>query len=370
MSGTPFFPLANVGNLAVCLFFGLSGLVLAHSYARSRRTWVGLLSQRFIRLVIPMLAGCILAWALLIAGLMANGRAGLLTKSYWLEIQYHQQPDFLQAVLEPVLTLLGWHFDVRTTYDSSLWTMPIEAFGSAVLIAVFAAARALGLRDLRNVGAVCALLGMLLLLQGYYVCLMLFGAAAGLLWPSRGRLLWPWMLVCLLSGLFLGTLPYSVARWPIYGWLVGAVSALVSAPGNWTMRAEDLCHALGSILVLVAVLSHVPLQVHLGRPLGQWLGRISYPLYILHVPLLMMVECWLILAFDAWHIPGATAIILPVAVGVVVAIVSLVAPSIERLAIGTARWVGGAIDGLMPWHVRTAPASPPSVSSRVKRHRA
>ena len=356
LSGTPVFPLPNAGNLAVCLFFGLSGLVLAHSYARSRRTWFGLVSQRFVRLVIPMLAGCIVAWALLAAGLMPNGRAALLTKSDWLQIQYHQRPDLLRAALEPPLTLLGRHFDVRTTYDASLWTMPIEALGSAILIAVFAAARALGLRSLRTAGAACACLG--LLLHGYYVCLILLGAAAGLLWPSRRvRLPRPWMVLCLLLGLFLGTLPYSAARWPIYGWLVGAVLPLVPAPGDWAMRPEDFCHALGAVLVLAAVLCNAPLQAQLGRPLGQWLGRISYPLYILHLPLLMAVECWLMLAFHAWHVPGATAIIPVVTVAIIVATVSVVAPSIERFAIGTARRAGDAADRLLPWHGRRACAT-------------
>src|SRR5450432_239103 len=62
ISGTPFFPLAPGGSLAVCLFFALSGFVLAHAYSRSQQNWLALAVRRFVRLGIPMLAGCLFAW--------------------------------------------------------------------------------------------------------------------------------------------------------------------------------------------------------------------------------------------------------------------------------------------------------------------
>ena len=66
LSGTPFVPLAASGNLAVCIFFALSGFVLTHAYINSRQYWLSLVARRYLRLGLPMLAGCLFAWMLLL----------------------------------------------------------------------------------------------------------------------------------------------------------------------------------------------------------------------------------------------------------------------------------------------------------------
>ncbi len=126
ISGMPFVLLAAGGNLAVCGFFALSGFVLAHAYSRSRQYWPSLVLRRYVRLGIPMLAGCLIAWMLLALGLMPNASAAQLTRSSWLAAQFHQRPSLLQAVIEPITLLLGSASSFSTSYDSSLWTMPFE----------------------------------------------------------------------------------------------------------------------------------------------------------------------------------------------------------------------------------------------------
>lgn len=98
LSGTPFFPLAAAGNAAVCIFFALSGFVLAHAYSHSRQYWLTLAVRRYLRLGLPMLAGCLIAWLLLALGLMRNEQAALLTHSSWLGGQFHQHPNLIKAI--------------------------------------------------------------------------------------------------------------------------------------------------------------------------------------------------------------------------------------------------------------------------------
>ena len=152
LSGTLFFPFGAGGNLAVCIFFALSGFVLAHAYMRSRQYWLSLAVRRYVRLGLPMLAGCLLAWMLLALGLMRNHAAAQLTNSSWLGIQFQQTPDLMQAVLEPLDLLFGAESSLKTSYNSSLWTMPIEAEVSLVLITTFVLLRHAG-KHAQRIGA-------------------------------------------------------------------------------------------------------------------------------------------------------------------------------------------------------------------------
>ena len=47
---------------------------------------------------------------------------------------------------------------------------------------------------------------------------------------------------------------------------------------------------------MVLVLSLQRLQNLLSRPISRFLGRISFPLYIVHVPVLSVVLCWFIVS--------------------------------------------------------------------------
>lgn len=87
LSGTPFFPLAPAGNVAVCTFFILSGYVLAHAYTRSRQVWLALAVRRYLRLGLPILAGFGFSFLLLRLGLLGTGAAAQITHSSWLHRQ-------------------------------------------------------------------------------------------------------------------------------------------------------------------------------------------------------------------------------------------------------------------------------------------
>ena len=158
LSGTPFFPLASGGSLAVCLFFALSGYVLAHAYSRSRQGWAALVLRRYVRLGIPMLVGCVFSWMLLSLGLILNQPAALITRSSWLDGQFRQTPRLLAAVAEPVRLLGGGVPSFGLSYDSSLWTMPIEAGASLVLITLFVGLRRAGRHAARIEAAVFCVL--------------------------------------------------------------------------------------------------------------------------------------------------------------------------------------------------------------------
>jgi peptidoglycan/LPS O-acetylase OafA/YrhL len=343
LSGTPYFPFDNTGNMAVCLFFILSGYVLTQSYLHAQQSWLALCVRRLVRLLIPMLAGCLLAWALLAGHAMRNLPAGAFTHSGWLTAQYLQQPDLRMALIEPFKDLANGMAAVGMTYDSSLWTMPIEAAGSLMLITLFTLYRYAGRH--RRLLAGLALVVLMVSLHGGYLALFAAGGLWRLSGPQRGVKLWA-AIPLLLVGIWLGTMPYSPAGWTIYHHMAAAVQPHLAASSIWSFSGPGLYHALGALLIMATVGSTAPLQHLLSQNGARRLGKMSFPLYVLHVPVIMAAECEILLLTHQYHISDGGGAILGVFGGIAtaLAVAALVSPVLEPAALTCAAWAGRAID--------------------------
>ena len=299
LAGWPFL-LPLTGNYAVGVFFVLSGFVLAASFSRTRLSAVALTVKRTLRLGIPILAVSLFAWAIVASGLAFNAEAQPITQSWWLGKQTPPAADFITALRDGVYgALIG--LPNATDYDSSLWTMSIEFMGSLLLIVVFFAMRPFRGHRNANGWLIVAFLAIGVLGHFLYLCLFAFGAAlrlANLRDRLKGLRGLNWTMAALLiAGVFLGTIPYAQTRGPWLDWLVA--HALVHEQSGW--QAQDgpfrgipdatFWHAAGALLTIIAVDNWPPLRTLLNRPTAQFLGKISFPLYLLHVPVLLSVGC-------------------------------------------------------------------------------
>jgi peptidoglycan/LPS O-acetylase OafA/YrhL len=141
LSGAPFqVPIA--GNLAVCLFFAMSGFVLVGAFEAASTGFVPLLVKRYTRLAIPVISACLLSYFALSAGWMDNQQVVAVSRSSWLGSQFHQSPSIIQAAWEGA-TALGRSVGFSSTYDSSLWTMPLEFAGSIGVLLMCVAAKSI-----------------------------------------------------------------------------------------------------------------------------------------------------------------------------------------------------------------------------------
>jgi len=333
-------PLA--GNYSVCVFFALSGYVLASSFRRTELGALALTIKRALRLGIPILAVTLFAWALAASGLIFNSQAHEVIQSWWLGRQTPPMGGIGTALRDGLYgALLG--LPDATAFDSSLWTMSIEFAGSLLLIAVFA-----GIRPFRRYGGSDTALAIVFLILGLlgaflYLCLFAFGAALSL---SRLRerleqlpgLGWA-MAALLVLGILLGTLPYADRPW--IDWL--AAHAPVTAQTGW--QADDgpfrgiadrnFWHAVGALMTLIAADNWRPLRNLLERRVPQFLGRISFPLYLLHVPILLSLGCGMFLALHGTGLAAgaawAMAIVLAIAAACLLA--HAATPLIEEPAV-------------------------------------
>jgi peptidoglycan/LPS O-acetylase OafA/YrhL len=302
LSGAPFLlPLA--GSLSVCLFFALSGYVLSHSFSTTRLGSIGLFAKRYVRLAIPILAACLLAYAVAALGWLRNAPLSAVTGSGWLASQLRQTPSFEQAFREGAFRALVHLRPYWTSYDSALWTMNIEFYGSLLLIAVFGLTSrvpSLGRRERWRIGifALCAIAG-----ASSYLGLFAFGALINLTQVER-RIKPAAATGLLLAGLFLGTLPISASPWavvrPFGGW---------RPPSVWFDPFPEspivFWHAVGALLVLLAANSLRSFRRLLDSAFVQYLGHISFPLYLVHTPILISAVSFEALAWYRCGLPYA-----------------------------------------------------------------
>ncbi len=313
--GRPWYGLVN-GVAAVGFFFTLSGFVLTR---RSLQTGhgdslaVGAI-KRWPRLAGTVAIACLSSWALFPLGLYRFRQAGKLSASPWLSaFASTGSGDGLapNGLTPNGLVPNAWaafkegacltFFTGSATYNSSLWTMHIEFIGSFIAFGL-----ALALLRLPGAGARAALL-----LTAWLACFCVdpwlanfpLGVALASL-AASGRLprlsaawLPPLLLAAFASANYvensaLGRLAYAHLRFvppaaSVYG--LGAASALLAAECIPALRAS------------------------LSGRVAAWLGRLSFPLYLLHIPILCSAGCFAYLRAGGGRRGTLAAAIVPLA---------------------------------------------------------
>ncbi|RZS89731.1 peptidoglycan/LPS O-acetylase OafA/YrhL [Motilibacter rhizosphaerae] len=272
------------GEIAVAVFFVLSGFVLSAKFFQtgSRDAVVSSALRRYVRLVVPVLSAVLVAAALMRAGLMHNQEGARVSGSTgWLAVQWT-----VQAHLRPALDegLVGAFTHAAPQFDSSLWTMGYELTGSFI---VFGTLLIVG--RVRRRGWLYAAL-LLWFLQDYYAA-FIAGVAICDGWHNAPRVraaLERWAPALLGVGLLLGLWPVKTFPGMVLNRLVDLHAPAHVAP------LHQLAHELSAVGILIGVLSLGPLSAVLRtRPL-QFLGRVSFSLYLLHVLVLGSLSCWLL----------------------------------------------------------------------------
>lgn len=286
LSGAPFLiPLA--GDFSVCVFFALSGYVLAHSFARTQLGAPALLAKRYARFTPVILSACLISYALLAGGLMKNNGMAAVSRSTWLANQMQQAPSFVQALQEG---LYGALIRGSSAYNGALWTMCIEFWGSVILIAAFSLTAVRTSRpEIRARHRIVLLSVLGLVGSGSYLGLFAFGALLQLTQLHR-KLGSGGAAILLGIGIFWGTMPYSALPWDIVRPFVERTLPMVSGT-PFAHSSVSFFHSLGAVLVLIAANACLPFRKMLSAPLFGFLGRISFPLYLIHTPLLMSLVC-------------------------------------------------------------------------------
>ena len=277
------------GTFAVWLFWIMSAFVLslqfflrakeesgprAHDYLEDA-SW-----RRYPRLFIPVMASVLFAWLLHAAGAMHNVELskfqGDSTGDSWIAGWYRFSPSLALAIRSAAWDSF-FDFDPLKTYNGVLWSMEKELYGSLFLFAFLAL---LGHRRSRLVGYIAsasaaALLGMHWLnafVAGIALCDFFVNGrrsapgtsgstSKGLIRAQESRALTflLWVVILMWAGL------------PNY-------RGVLFLP-------------VGTAAVALTLFSR-PTQRLLSSAIPVFLGRISFGLYLVHLPFLCSFSCW------------------------------------------------------------------------------
>jgi peptidoglycan/LPS O-acetylase OafA/YrhL len=297
--GQPWFGLLN-GSAAVGFFFVLSGFVLTRQYFKKRNdlSIVRGVVKRWPRLVVPVITTVLMSWALFALDLYRFTNVAPITNSAWLyyfafAYQTPFVPDFWGAIMQGGFLTF---FRGDSYYDSSLWTMRIELIGSYI---AFALALVLVRLSAASVWVAIILVTFVVLLchyvSPYFVAFPAGVALAFFLvrWPFVMPFWLPAILL-LFSGYLAG---YS--GHPIGAYQPFASLSLETVPSMYV-------YIFASVVAITAVEAWVGGRQVLQNFFFLFIGEISFPLYLVHVPVLCSAGCWAFLVAQSYNAQWAS----------------------------------------------------------------
>ena len=268
-------PFVN-GQGAVAVFFVLSGTVLGGSLARGRGPidWPAFYTKRVFRIHPPYLFALLFAWGASFFYLRDFGAERGLTHLMWQLAQVHLTPrELLVASLFPGAAngqlAVGWTLRVEMIFSLLLPLLALAAawWRGVPLLVLSLATLALDEEWTDLWYAVDFAAGLVLFRERDAVGRALRGA------PRALRLALPAIGVAILCA------PQ------LLGWSYAAGGTLVV---GWDRR-DVAVMALGAALLVACAASLPGFARFLSRPALRFLGRISFSLFLLHVPILSLL---------------------------------------------------------------------------------
>jgi peptidoglycan/LPS O-acetylase OafA/YrhL len=300
------------GDFAVLLFFVMSGFVLAFSFERAPHALAANAIGRVIRLGLPLAAAATAAFAAI--SLLPNWyqQAAELAHSTWLAKKH--LGSLLQAAADSTAlslltgssntTLFGFLSPylppIEASADGPTWSLHVEFWGSMlVLLLVLSRARSAAHYYLAAAASVVLIGGnaLILFVLGHAAALLIRSPAGAALVSKRVPLAIAG-IVALVAGTYLAG--HGEIR-GMYTLQRIAMVASVVRTYSWFQWHKELA----AVLIFAAVLMLAPLQSVLRTQPLQWLGKMSFSVYLLHVPILMTIGA---LAYvSSWKLGAAAA---------------------------------------------------------------
>ena len=257
------------GHFAVMIFFVLSGYVLAtpaveNDVERIRQRFWG----RYLRLNIPVAAACTISWCVLWLGLYRSPEAAVVSNSQWLAQFFQTDVSFIRLL--NVAVIQGLLADAILL--PPLWTIRIEFIGSMMLLATL-------MLSPRNRQPSCLLFVGIAVLAAWpndVLFLLCFFAGALCNWVKVGPTAAHILLV--LAFVFGSYQPYGV------DYMLPEI----------TREPKTLYNAIGGICLTLAVCRGGALRGLLSTAAIQYLGKLSFSLYLIHIIVLCSIASYIV----------------------------------------------------------------------------
>lgn len=263
------------GVAAVSIFFVLSGFILSHVILTSKNlplSIAGMALKRYWRLMIPAVVSCLIAYIIFSLFKVDNSQLGDWARRYIIE-----SPSIVEAVKNGAVNAF---FGGSTAYNWSLWTMKIELYGTVIVLFM------------------CSILPHIKYRKSFVIILMIIPFLMHL--PSRDDIYYSafisGVLVFLIKreitstqGLMLFLIGLFFCGYHYHGFWYKDINSAITITGKLKIDNYILFNSIGGFLfVLSALKTNILSRTLSCKPL-QYLGALSFSVYLIHQPLLYVV---------------------------------------------------------------------------------
>lgn len=290
---TPFFFLIN-GHAAVTFFFVLSGFVLSYSYFRkgSATGLVGSIIKRWPRLFPIALISTIVSWLLIKYGLYSYSETAAITNSQWMARFAHAGGDFINSTFTDAF-MQGFFFTFfrgDENLNTSLWTMHYEFIGSLMVFALIPVLN--GLR-----GRLALIVFLILMFACFYISVYMCAFVMGCFLSfcrcqiTNYKSILPTNKTVLTISLFFVLLAFGYTE-PGRGFY----SFMQISDAGMMKSIRIMLHSLAAVILIEIILNYETVYSLFNSTVGRFLGRCSFALYVIHVPLIFSFSCFVFLS--------------------------------------------------------------------------
>lgn len=239
------------GSFAVDIFFVHSGLVLSLKFFKNYKKLdlYSSLVRRYFRLTIPITASILFSYLLLKLNLYKNKEVGIFLENKWLQGYLNFEPSFFEAIKQSLYSTY-FYFKSSTTYNNVLWTISNELIGSYFIFALIFISR--------NIYFILGALVLTLIFPKYSLNSFVLGMVIAWCYVHKESFL--------------------KNKWVGFLFLIFGFILSVLVKGNYG--------ALGAFFVIYGLFAFESIQKLLKTKLISRLGKYSFSLYIIHIPIL------------------------------------------------------------------------------------
>jgi len=333
------------GDLAVCIFFVVSGAALSAPFHASmdRKLVVRSAIKRYPRLLVPIAAATLLVWLLSRFGLMHGPEAAdILGRRDWLGLNNVATVSSANALYFTTSGVFSG-LSAQRNILPFLWTMPIEMVGSMLLFLYLACKDVYGQKSRLLVAII-----VMTFVASPYICCFFIGSlivdrqsqGAGL----RQLLLNRWiaaaaLLLCLLYSGLAVVFRNELLRYP--NAIVAAAIVFYCLNIGWLSRCLS------------------------ASRLSSLLGKISFPLYLSHYAVLGAVFSPLVVAYQA-QLTLPVAALIGLATVVIAILVAIAFSPVEQASHRISKWIGDYVLGEGDGASRRSSGAQPSLAPSAK----
>ena len=279
------------GKLAVQIFWFMSGYVISIKlFGRNGQNYLKTaFLKRYFRLAIPVLGSVLLAYGLLKMGLMYNLELAqvLGKRSPILANFYNFEPDLLIA-LRSGLWDAFFDFNDQDLYNTNLWTMAPELFGSFFCFILFAVFKTRQYRYFFYLGFIL----IAIFLEYHWLVTFILGYMLCDIDHTSNRL--KKILDFISKNIF--------SKWY---YCIAVLLLIIIINGFWLRFYSAYAKIFVSAVFVWMVMNSGSLREFFSQKILVWLGKISFSLYLLHFPILYSLSCYLYIILGLPHVYSA-----------------------------------------------------------------